>query len=119
MNKFDAALERVQNLYLLQTKLITSLDSDLRDEMLRKELRNDMRRFEELLGQVDWRFMGGIDVLESLRQLPGEVTLKLKGTKATAKKTVKQVVKMKKAKRAKSSKKAKKAKKSPRKNRRK
>jgi hypothetical protein len=85
MNKYDLALERVHNLYLLQTKLITSLDSDLRDDELRKELKNDMKKFEELLNLVDWRFMGGIDVLESLRLLPSEVSLKLKAAPAKAK----------------------------------
>jgi uncharacterized protein YggL (DUF469 family) len=78
MNKYDAALDRVHTLYLLQTKLISSLDSDLRNPQLRKEVRTSVKEFQTLLAQVDWRFMGGTDVLDSLRQLPGEVTQKLK-----------------------------------------
>lgn len=78
MTQSDRALERVQNLYLLQTKLITSLDADLRDPLLRKEVRSTMKEFQQLLDQVDWRYMGGEDVLESLRQLPSEVVLKMK-----------------------------------------
>jgi hypothetical protein len=77
-SKADLALERVHNLYLLQTKLISSLEADLRNADLRKDVRSTIRKFQELLDQVDWRYMGGIDVLESLKQLPGEVNGKMK-----------------------------------------
>lgn len=78
MNKADQALERVHNLYLLQTKLLMSLDSDLRDPEARKEVRSTVREFEKLLDVVDWRYMGGMDVFDSLVKLPAEVVMKLR-----------------------------------------
>lgn len=84
MTKSDLALERVQNLYVLQAKLLTSLDTDLRDPIARKEVRTAMRAFEELLNVVDWRYMGGMDVYEALLKLPQEVTMKLKTSPVTS-----------------------------------
>jgi hypothetical protein len=78
MTNADRALDRVHNLYLLQTKLLTSLESDLRDPDARKEVRTAMREFEKLLNVVDWRYMGGMDVFDSLVKLPAEIILKLR-----------------------------------------
>jgi len=126
-SKSDLALERVQNLYVLQTKLLSSLDSDLGDPDARRDVREAMRSFEKLLNVVDWRYMGGMDVYDALLKLPAEVTLKLKASPVTsvrrralkrmaAKKTAKKSVKnMKRAKKAKSTKKTKNIRKAKRK----
>ncbi|MDD4319160.1 MAG: hypothetical protein PHW10_02450 [Candidatus Peribacteraceae bacterium] len=116
MTKSELALDRVHNLYTLQTKLITSLDADLRDPALRKEVKSAMRAFQTLLDQVDWHYMGGIDVLESLRQLPGELHAKMKTSpiESVAKRVARRAAKKASAKKApkrKASKKLKKAKK--------
>lgn len=90
MNKSDLALERVHNLYILQTELIRSLDDDLRDPKVRQTVRQNVRQFQELLDLVDWRYMGGPDLLDSLRLLPGEIAARLKVLPAVAmQKTVK------------------------------
>ena len=78
MNKSDMALERVQNLYLVQMDLIRALTSDLSDPRERKEVRTKMKQFEGLLQMADHRYMGGEDVLEGLRSLPLEMAQKLK-----------------------------------------
>jgi hypothetical protein len=73
-----SALERVHALYILQTKLLQIAEQDLKDPDVRKMLRSDVREFEELLDEADWHYMGGTDVLESLRQIPGEMSQLLK-----------------------------------------
>lgn len=78
MTAAEAALDRVYTLYLLQTKLWTFLDTDLRSAAAREELTEDMRAFQKLLRDADWRYMGGEDVLDSLRTLHGEVHARLK-----------------------------------------
>lgn len=65
-------------MYILQTKLLNIAEDDLRNPDTRKALRQDMREFQALLDEADWRYMGGTDVLESLRQIPDEVTQLLK-----------------------------------------
>lgn len=82
--KSDLALERVQNLYVLQTKLLSSLDSDLRDPEARRDVREAVRSFEKLLNVVDWHYMGGMDVYDSLLKLPAEVNSKLKASPVTS-----------------------------------
>ncbi len=77
MTPSEAALEKVHTLYILQTKFITSLEGGIRSSTLREELRGDVRRFQRLLNQADWRYMGGMDVMDSLRELHGEVKAKL------------------------------------------
>ncbi|MFA6039565.1 MAG: hypothetical protein WCV62_04680 [Candidatus Peribacteraceae bacterium] len=77
MTPSDVALDRVHTLYILQTKFIISLDNGLRSPTLRAELISDVRTFHKLLGQADWRYMGGPDVLDSLRELHGEVKARL------------------------------------------
>ncbi len=88
MTPSEAALDRVHTLYILQTKFITSLDDGLHSGNKREELMQDIRTFQKLLNQADWRYMGGEDVLDSLRALHGEVKAKLRSpsTKKAAKK---------------------------------
>ncbi len=74
----DRALENVQNLYVMQFQLLDLLDSDLRDPKVRKEVRSQMKQFETLLSKADWRYMGGLDVWETLKSLPLEMTKKLR-----------------------------------------
>ncbi len=74
----NRALERVHNLYLQQLKLFDLLDQDLGDPKMRREARTQVKEFEQLLHGADWRYMGGTDVLEALRQLPEEIMAKLK-----------------------------------------
>lgn len=76
--KTDRALENVQNLYLVQFQLLDLLESDLRDPQVRKEVRAQMKKFEELLSKADWRYMGGQDVWETLKALPDEMSRKLR-----------------------------------------
>ncbi|MDO8649648.1 MAG: hypothetical protein Q7R81_07795 [Candidatus Peregrinibacteria bacterium] len=78
MPKTTQALEVVQDLYSLQQKLWSMLDSDLSDPKVRKEARAQVKAFEQLLRAADWRFMGGMDVYESLEKVPGEVIVHLK-----------------------------------------
>jgi len=92
MTNSEAALDRVHSLYLLQTKFITSLDGNLRGTVQREELLQDIRTFQRLLNQADWRYMGGEDVMDSLRDLHGEIKAKLKI--AAPRKRVKNVKKM-------------------------
>lgn len=86
MTPSETALDRVHSLYLLQAKFITSLDGDVRDAVRREELLQDIRTFQRLLNQADWRYMGGQDVMDSLKGLHDEIKAKLKG--ATPRKVV-------------------------------
>lgn len=76
--KTDAALERVHNLYMMQCILLDMLAQDLRDPEVRREAQESVREFQKLLEKADWRYMGGEDVLESLKTLPVEMKAKLK-----------------------------------------
>jgi hypothetical protein len=78
MNKIDKKLEHVHTLYLLQVQLYQFLDSDLTHPKTRKEVREHMKKYQEMLHKADHRYMGGEDVLESLKALPNEIVLKLK-----------------------------------------
>jgi len=87
MTKADQALENVQTLYLVQMDLIRALEMDLSDPRARKQVREKMKVFEDLLTKVDYRYMGGEDVVEGLQSLSKEMVLKLKTTPvASAKK---------------------------------
>lgn len=77
-NKTDAALERVQNLYLMQLKILDLLDRELNTPKARKEARANIHEFQQLLHVADWRYMGGEDVLEALKTLSAELKKKLK-----------------------------------------
>jgi len=78
MTKAEAAMNIVYELYALEMQLWHLLDSDLSDPELRKVAKKQAKVFESLLKEADWRYMGGEDVIESLRELPKEVTVKLK-----------------------------------------
>jgi|GEM_PF-1305767 len=93
MPKTDTAFERVQNLYLLQGKLWSLMDSDLGDPRIRKEAREQAREFQQLLGKADWRYMGGEDVLAAMKQLPTELESKLKTSPVSARTTRRVAVK--------------------------
>lgn len=74
----DTGLEHVQNLYVLQMELLSSLDGDLTDPKARRQMRDSVQEFEKLLRRADRRYMGGDDVYESLKQIPDEVETRLK-----------------------------------------
>ena len=78
MPRNDSGLEHVQNLYLLQMQLLTSLEGDLSDRKARRQMRISVQEFEKLLRRADRRYMGGDDVYESLRQIPFEVEARLR-----------------------------------------
>lgn len=77
-NKADTALQHVQNLYLMQLKILDLLDQELNTPQARREARANIKEFQQLLRLADWRYMGGEDVLESLKALPVELEQKLK-----------------------------------------
>ncbi len=85
MSRADNALARVQNLYVMQSKLLHLLESDLdlSNPDVRREVRGSMKEFEELLSKADWRYMGGMDVWETLKNLPAEMSQKLKASATT------------------------------------
>ncbi len=87
MNKADRALENVQNLYGMQWKLLELLESDLRNPDLRKEVKKTMKEFESLLNKADWRYMGGMDVWETLQSLPKEMAKKLRESSVSVART--------------------------------
>lgn len=78
MTRADIALSNVHALYALQFQIIDFLDRDLSDPKLRREARDSMKKFQELLTMVDHRYMGGEDILANLKQLPVELETKLK-----------------------------------------
>jgi len=79
----DRALERVQNLYIVQTRLIKLLESDLRDPVIRKETQASIKEFQNLLSKADWRYMGGEEVWESLKMLPRDALAMLRASPAS------------------------------------
>lgn len=89
MTRADIALSNVHALYALQFQLFDLLDQDLSDPVIRKTARDSMKKFQELLGMVDHRYMGGEDILASLQQLPAELEAKLKTTSVAVSKVKK------------------------------
>lgn len=85
-SKKDTALNKVQNLYLMQVELWNFLDDSELDADRVKSVQKTLKEFKALLKEVDWQIMGGEDVLESLQLIPTEVNAKLK-KKSPAKKT--------------------------------
>lgn len=83
--KAEAALQHVHNLYVMQFKMLDLLQQDLATPQARKEARENMKEFQQLLRKADWRYMGGEDVLESLKTLPNEVEMKLKTSRVSVK----------------------------------
>ncbi len=82
-SKADNALEHVHNLYLMQFKMLDLLQQDLSTPEARREARENMKEFQQMLSRADWRYMGGEDVLESLKSLPSEMEVKLKTSRAS------------------------------------
>ncbi len=82
MNKADRAIENIHNLYAMQFQLLDLLESDLRDLEMRKQVRKAMKEFESLLALADHRYMGGMDVWESLQSLPVAMTQRLRESPA-------------------------------------
>ena len=83
MSKADNALEHVHNLYLMQFRMLDLLQQDLSTPEARKDARENMKEFQQLLRRADWRYMGGEDVLHALRTLPTEMEQKLKSSTAS------------------------------------
>lgn len=72
-SKSDLGLQRVQDLYAMHMELVRALSADLSNPDVRKEIQKRMREFGSLLAKVDYRYMGGEDVLEAMREFPREV----------------------------------------------
>lgn len=89
MTRADIALSNVHALYALQFQIYDLLEQDLSDPAIRKTARDSMKKFQELLGVVDHRYMGGEDLLASLQQLPEELAVKLKTTSVAVSKVKK------------------------------
>lgn len=96
-SKKETALDKVQNLYVMQVELWNFLDESNVDPEKVKSAQKTLREFKALLKEVDWQVMGGEDVLQSLQLIPTEVSQKLKSSpvakraakRAVAKKTAK------------------------------
>ncbi len=84
--KTDKSLERIHSLYLMQGSLISLLGrGNFRDPGVRKEARENVKEFLSLLRKADARYMGGEDVVESLKTLPKEIEAKLKTSPVSVK----------------------------------
>ncbi|MSR87190.1 hypothetical protein EXS70_03400 [Candidatus Peribacteria bacterium] len=90
-NKADSALQHVHNLYLMQFKMLDLLSQDLLSPEARKEARENMKQFQQLLRKADYRYMGGEDVWQALKKLPTEIELKLKTSRASVRKMKKKM----------------------------
>lgn len=76
------ALTKVHDLYAMQIELWKHLrQGNFQNPTQRKETQKCLREFSRLLDQVDWHYMGGEDVLESLRLMRGEVSAQLRNIK--------------------------------------
>lgn len=93
--KADIALGHVHNLYLMQFKMLDMLSQDLATPQARKEARDNIKEFQQLLRKADWRYMGGEDVLDSLKNLPSEMEMKLKTSSASVRSMKKKTTKAK------------------------
>jgi hypothetical protein len=71
-------LTKVQNLYLMQMDIWKVLDGRVRSPEKVKEARLCLRKFRSLLKEVDWKYMGGEDVYEELKNMATETDSKLK-----------------------------------------
>ena len=78
MSKADTALEHIHNLYIMQLQILDLLDQELNTPEARRQARAQIKEFQHLLRLADWRYMGGEDVLESLKSLPVELEQKLR-----------------------------------------
>lgn len=84
MSKQQSALAKVQDLYLIQVELWRFLDAPIAqvtpDAVC--EAKKHLRAFSDLLTHADWQYMGGEDVVETLRAMRAEVDAKIKRTTA-------------------------------------
>jgi len=81
----NSALGNVQELYVMQVELWKYLDARALDAEERKQAKKTLKEFGSLLRQVDWRYMGGEDVLQTLEHMHKEAARKVGA--AAAKKT--------------------------------
>ena len=81
--KADAALAHVHTLYIMQFKMLDMLAQDLGTPKARREARDNMKEFQQLLRKADWRYMGGEDVMEALKNIPSEMEMKLKTSRVS------------------------------------
>jgi len=81
-------LSVVQNLYLLQVDLAEFLQSDLSNPQERRIAKERMREFSSLLRQADWRYMGGEDVLDSLKDVQEQIVRKINTPRIAEKRAV-------------------------------
>lgn len=87
MTPSASGLAVVQDLYLLQVELSRFLESDLADPSERKEAKQKVKTFTSLLSAADWRYMGGEDVFDALKDIQKDVSHKItraSGTKVQA-----------------------------------
>lgn len=79
MTVSQSALTKVHDLYVMQIELWKHLrEGNFQNPNQRKETQRCLRQFSRLLDQVDWHYMGGEDVLLSLREMRGEVSARLR-----------------------------------------
>jgi hypothetical protein len=79
MSVSQSALSKVHDLYVMQIELWKHLRAgNFQNDKRRKETQKCLRQFSRLLDEVDWHYMGGEDVLESLRAIRGEVSARLR-----------------------------------------
>ncbi|MBU0457837.1 hypothetical protein KJ652_01860 [Patescibacteria group bacterium] len=71
-------LTKVQNLYVMQMEVWKVLDGRVRSPKKIDEARKSLRQFKSLLKEVDWKYMGGEDVYEELKEMAAEADAKLK-----------------------------------------
>jgi len=72
-------LDKVHSLYVMQMDLWKILDGKVRGEHQLKEARKQIRHFRKLLKEVDWRYMGGEDVYQTLEEMGLKADRKLRG----------------------------------------
>ena len=77
MTKSEAALAKVQNLYVMQVHLWNVLDAKNLTPAQRNEARRQLREFASLLRSADWKVMGGEDVYAALKGIEHEAKRKL------------------------------------------
>ena len=75
--KKQTGLSKVQTLYVLQVELWKLLDGDLSDKEKKQEAQKYYKDFSKLLSEVDWEYMGGQDVYDSLKLMKDEAGRKL------------------------------------------
>lgn len=86
-SKKQSALSKVQSLYVMQVELWDFLDDQEPAKEKAETVQKTLKEFNSLLKEVDWQYMGGEEVLETLQSIPQQVNKKLKlkgGRKKTA-----------------------------------